>query len=89
MVCATRGEAGTIAEPSLATHEQLGEVREGELRCACQKLGIDELFLLDYRDSGMAGTPENQDPRSLVKADFDEAVGKIVAQIRRSGPTWW
>ena len=86
LVCATRGEAGTIAEPSLATPERLGEVREQELRCACEQLGIDDLFLLDYRDSGMAGTPENQDPRALVKADFDEAVGKIVAHIRRERP---
>jgi LmbE family N-acetylglucosaminyl deacetylase len=34
----------------------------------------------------MAGTPENQDPRSLVKADFDEAVGKLVFHIRQERP---
>jgi LmbE family N-acetylglucosaminyl deacetylase len=86
LVCATRGEAGEISDLELATPEQLGEVREQELRCACRALGIDALYLLDYRDSGMAGTPENLDPRSLAMADFDEVVGKIVAEIRRERP---
>lgn len=86
LVCATRGEAGEISDPKLATPEKLGQVREEELRCACQRLGIDGLHFLDYRDSGMAGTPENLDPNALAMADFDEAVGKIVAQIRRERP---
>jgi LmbE family N-acetylglucosaminyl deacetylase len=86
LVCATRGEAGEISKPELATPEHLGEVRERELRCASDALGIDKLYFLDYRDSGMAGTPENQDPRSLAMADADEVVGRIVAHIRRERP---
>jgi N-acetyl-1-D-myo-inositol-2-amino-2-deoxy-alpha-D-glucopyranoside deacetylase len=86
LVCATRGEAGQINDPELATPERLGEVREEELRCACRTLGIDTVHFLDYRDSGMAGTPENLDPRALTMADFDEAVGKIVHHIRREQP---
>jgi LmbE family N-acetylglucosaminyl deacetylase len=42
--------------------------------------------LLGYRDSGMAGTPENLEADSLAMADFGEAVGKIVAHIRREKP---
>lgn len=86
LVCATRGEAGEISDPGLATAERLGEVREGELRCACQRLGIDALHLLDYRDSGMAGTEENRNPRALTMADTGQAVGKVVAYIRRERP---
>jgi len=86
LLCATRGEAGEISDPSLGTKERLAEVREAELRCAVEALGIDELVFLDYRDSGMAGTVENLDPRSLNMADFDEVVGKIVYQIRRARP---
>jgi N-acetyl-1-D-myo-inositol-2-amino-2-deoxy-alpha-D-glucopyranoside deacetylase len=86
LICATRGEAGEISDPALATPERLGEVREQELRCACQKLGVDDLFFLDYRDSGMAGTPENKHPRALAMADPGEAVGKIVAHLRRERP---
>jgi LmbE family N-acetylglucosaminyl deacetylase len=86
LVCATRGEAGEISDPQLATPEHLGEVREQELRCACQAMGIDELLLLGYRDSGMAGTPENQDPRAFAMANADEVVGQIVEHIRRERP---
>jgi LmbE family N-acetylglucosaminyl deacetylase len=86
LICATRGEAGEISDPRLATAEELGAVREQELRCACRTLGLDALHFLDYRDSGMAGTPENQDPRALAAADFDQAVSKIVAHIRRERP---
>jgi N-acetyl-1-D-myo-inositol-2-amino-2-deoxy-alpha-D-glucopyranoside deacetylase len=86
LVCATRGEAGEISNPELATPERLGEVREEELRCACRTLGVDALHFLGYRDSGMAGTPENMDPRALAMADLNEAVGKIVAHMRRERP---
>jgi LmbE family N-acetylglucosaminyl deacetylase len=86
LVCATRGEAGEISDPSLATTERLGEVREAELRCACKTLGVDDLYFLGYRDSGMAGTPENLDPRALAMADREEAVGRMVAHIRRERP---
>ena len=86
LVCATRGEAGEISNPELASSDGLGEVREQELRCACRTLGVEGLFFLDYRDSGMAGSADNEDPRALAQADFDEAVGKIVAHIRREQP---
>jgi LmbE family N-acetylglucosaminyl deacetylase len=59
LICATRGEAGEIADPALATAENLGEVREAELRCAAEVLAIDDLWLLPFRDSGMATTLEN------------------------------
>ena len=41
---------------------------------------------LGYRDSGMAGTPENEDPRSLLQADREEALGRLVCLIRRHQP---
>jgi len=40
LACATLGEAGEIHDPNLGTREQLAEIREGELRCACDVLGI-------------------------------------------------
>lgn len=86
LACATLGEAGEINDPRLGTREQLAEIRERELRCACDVLGISELHLLGYRDSGMAGSPDNDDPRALVQADPAEAVGKIVRVIRQVRP---
>jgi LmbE family N-acetylglucosaminyl deacetylase len=86
LVCATRGEVGEIADPALATPENLGQVREGEMRAAAAVLGVKHLWFLDYRDSGMAGTPENEDARAFAQANAAEVVGKIVAIIRQFQP---
>ena len=86
LVCATRGEVGEIADPALATPETLGGVREGEMRAAAEVLGVQNLWFLGYRDSGMAGTTENQDPRSLAQASAADVVGKLVGIIRHFRP---
>jgi len=86
LVCATRGEAGEISDPSFATPETLGEVREGELRCAAETVGVKELIFLDYRDSGMAGTPENDHPDAFINAPGEEVVPRLVGIIRRLRP---
>jgi LmbE family N-acetylglucosaminyl deacetylase len=86
LVCATRGEVGEISDPSLATPETLGAVREGELRCAAETMGVDELIFLDYRDSGMAGTSENEHPQAFMNAPAGEVVEHLVSIIRRLKP---
>jgi LmbE family N-acetylglucosaminyl deacetylase len=86
LICATRGELGEIASPELATPENLGHVRENELRAACAVLGIKYLWFLDYRDSGMMGTIGNDDPGSFYRADPQEAVGKVVKIVRDFKP---
>src|SRR5919109_2517390 len=78
LIYATRGEVGEIADPVLATPENLGEVREGEMRAAAEVLGVHNLWFLGYRDSGTAGTPESQDPRSFAQASAARVVGKLV-----------
>jgi LmbE family N-acetylglucosaminyl deacetylase len=74
VVCATRGEEGKIADPSLATPETLGQVREQELRNAVAAVGVNDLTFLDYIDG------------HLAEADHDEALAKVVKQIRRFRP---
>ncbi|RJP51843.1 MAG: hypothetical protein C4583_07850 [Anaerolineaceae bacterium] len=86
LVCTTRGEVGEISDPSLATPQTLGRVREGELRAAARALGIQEVILLDYRDSGMDGTPENQDPRAFINAPEGEVVEHLTRIIRDLQP---
>src|SRR2546429_8635894 len=72
LVCATRGEVGEIADPALATPENLGEVREGEMRAATEVLGVHNLWFLGYRDSGMAGTTGEQRPPALTQTRAPE-----------------
>jgi LmbE family N-acetylglucosaminyl deacetylase len=92
MVCATRGEVGEIAPGTDATPETLGEHRERELRDACAILGVTDVRFLDFRDSGMQGTPENDDPRCLHQAQPERVIEPLVRVIREVRPdvilTW-
>jgi N-acetyl-1-D-myo-inositol-2-amino-2-deoxy-alpha-D-glucopyranoside deacetylase len=86
LVTCTRGEVGEIVDPTVARPDNLTEVREVELRAACAILRVSALHYLGYRDSGMAGTPDNDDPRCFWRADLDEATGRLVALVRRHRP---
>ena len=86
LVCATRGEEGEISDPSLGTSETLAQVREDEMRCAAKTIGAQELIFLDYRDSGMAGTPPNQRDDAFVNAPAGEVIPKLVGIMRRLQP---
>lgn len=86
LVYATRGEVGETSDPLIKTREDLGEIREDEMRMAASMLGVNNLWFLGYRDSGIKGAPSNQDPRSLLRARPAEVVGKIVEVIRQFRP---
>lgn len=86
LICATRGEAGMMEANYLEGFDSPAARRESELRCAAQHLGLAEVFFLDYRDSGMKGSPDNQHPSSLFMAPRDEVAGKIAGYIRRLCP---
>lgn len=88
LICATMGEAGESDTADLdgcGEYEDLACRREKELRCAVSVLGLTELHLLGYRDSGMAGSPDNDHPRALAQADPDtltEQVADLMRQLR-------
>jgi N-acetyl-1-D-myo-inositol-2-amino-2-deoxy-alpha-D-glucopyranoside deacetylase len=86
LVTCTDGAVGEIVDPTVATPENLVEVRAEELRTASALLGVTALHCLGYRDSGMMGTPENDDPRCFWRADLNEATGRLVAVIRQHRP---
>ena len=92
LVCATRGEVGEISDPTLATAENLWYVRELELRASMAQIGLSDVRLLPYRDSGMVGTPENEDPRSLHQQPAEVVVPHLVTIMREVRPhfvfTW-
>jgi LmbE family N-acetylglucosaminyl deacetylase len=86
LISATRGEAGKTGIPELDTPEILGAVREQELRAAAAATGVIDVRFLDYRDSGMAGTPENDDPRAFSQAPTPDVVAKLVVHLRAIRP---
>lgn len=86
LICATRGEAGEATTAQMQEYKTKGELREAELRCAAKALGIKNLFFLDYRDSGMQGTPDNQHSNALMAQPLEEVAAKIVHLIREIQP---
>src|SRR5262245_13757379 len=75
LITATRGERGwegnVAADPG---PHALGRMREAELRAAARVLGLQEVVLLDYEDG------------ELDRAEPAEAIGQLVAHIRRLRP---
>jgi mycothiol S-conjugate amidase len=89
LVCCTGGEEGDILNPAMDTPEvrdNLHAVRLEELARAADVIGYDDVVLLGYRDSGMPDSEANANPACFAQADIDEAVGKLVAEIRRTRP---
>jgi N-acetyl-1-D-myo-inositol-2-amino-2-deoxy-alpha-D-glucopyranoside deacetylase len=88
LVTCTLGELGEIIPPDLRhlLPDELGEHRIGELARACEALGVtDHRFLGGagrWRDSGMMGLPDNDDPRCFWQADVDEAA-RVLAEVIR------
>jgi N-acetyl-1-D-myo-inositol-2-amino-2-deoxy-alpha-D-glucopyranoside deacetylase len=87
LVTCTLGEMGEIIPPDLRhlLPDELGQHRIGELERACAALGVaDHRFLGGegrFRDSGMMGLPDNDDPRCFWQANVDEAAGLLATVI--------
>lgn len=93
LVTCTRGELGEIIAPDLAglrdgDSDGLALRREAELAEALAVLGTERHHWLGgrWRDSGMAGLPDNEYPGAFVRADLDEAVRAMVEILRVERP---
>jgi N-acetyl-1-D-myo-inositol-2-amino-2-deoxy-alpha-D-glucopyranoside deacetylase len=86
LVCATRGEVGEVGLEHLRDYATIGELREAELRCAAGHLGLAGVYFLDYRDSGMPGSPDNQHPQALTAQPLEEVAARVVQHIRKLRP---
>jgi LmbE family N-acetylglucosaminyl deacetylase len=70
----------------LAPGETLGERRQKELATAAEILGVARMEILGYRDSGMIGTPENEDPDCFWQTDVDEAASRLARILAEERP---
>jgi len=73
LLIATRGEGGEMGEPALCARDELGQVRENELRCAAEALGAASLEIMDYCDP-LVG------PEDALFCLYDN-VEKLAAQV--------
>ena len=86
LVCATRGEAGEVSPKMLEGYDSIAQLREHELRCAADILGLTAVHFLEYRDSGMPGSADNDHPNALVSVPVDEVAEKVASYIRMIRP---
>jgi mycothiol S-conjugate amidase len=89
LVTCTGGEEGDILNPAMdqpGVKDRIAEIRADELAEAAAIIGYDEVVMLGYRDSGMPESEANADARCFARAPLDEAVGRLVAVIRRTRP---
>ena len=70
----SHGEAGSCGDPPLCTPDELPAVRERELYCACQALGVQSPVLLDYSDG------------HLNEANHQQAIAKILNVVHQVQP---
>jgi len=92
LVTCTLGELGEVIPPELRhlTGTALGEYRLRELTAAMRELGVEDFRQLGgpgrYRDSGMMGLADNDDPACFWQADVDEAAARLVEVILEVRP---
>ena len=86
LLTATLGEEGEIRQEGSATRQTLGRIRQVELSCAVQALGLSSNDVWAYRDSGMAGWESNRHPQAFINANAAEVVERLVLEIRRFRP---
>jgi LmbE family N-acetylglucosaminyl deacetylase len=86
LACATRGEVGEMDPQYMQGFKSIAERRESELRCAAGILGLEGVHFLDYRDSGMPGSPDNQHPQALAFQPLDEVAANVACYMRDLKP---
>ncbi|MEP7284194.1 MAG: PIG-L family deacetylase [Chloroflexota bacterium] len=86
LICATNGDVGSTDEKHLKGYSSVAEMRLAELDCAVNVLGFKEVVKWGYRDSGMIGTPDNDNPASFFQAPLDKVTECVIDVIHRTCP---
>jgi N-acetyl-1-D-myo-inositol-2-amino-2-deoxy-alpha-D-glucopyranoside deacetylase len=81
LICATKGEAGKVTDPSLGTVDDVGKLREQELKDSCKVLGIHEPIFLGYLDSGRFERTQHGNGRALMNVDEVEIEQKLLGHF--------
>lgn len=91
LVTCTNGEQGDAAggtKPGEAAHSpaDVAALRLSELQRSVETLGVSQLEMLGYRDSGMAGWSANSDPGVFCNVPLGEASERIAALMLEYRP---
>ncbi|MFN8417777.1 MAG: PIG-L family deacetylase [Anaerolineae bacterium] len=86
LICATNGDVGTVSAEKMNGYKTVAELRTAELDCAAQVLGLKEVIKFGYRDSGMMGSADNNDPQALWQADPETLIQQVIEVMERIRP---
>ena len=91
LVTCTNGEFGDAPghiKPGEEGHDpdDVARIRLGELKVATEALGVAHVETLGYRDSGMEGWPQNEDPRSFHRQSDDVVAARLIEMFERFRP---
>ena len=91
LVTCTNGELGDAPgglKPDHYDHDKdsLVEMRRAELAESCRILGVSDLEMLGYHDSGMMGWDTNDAPHAFWHVPVEEAAGRLADLMMRYRP---
>jgi LmbE family N-acetylglucosaminyl deacetylase len=91
LVTCTNGEFGDAPghiKPDQDGHDpdDVARIRLGELKVATEALGVSHTETLGYRDSGMSGWWQNEDPRAFHHQPTDVAAARIIELFEQFRP---
>ena len=85
LITATRGESGQVGNPPITTFENLGKVREKELKNAAKILGISHVYFLGYKDGTLSGISLGEIGRKILKILKEEKPDIVVTFNKEGG----
>jgi LmbE family N-acetylglucosaminyl deacetylase len=91
LVTCTNGECGDDPHGNKPEHDDhdgdaVAALRRIELDRAVEILKIERLAMLGYRDSGMEGWTQNEDPRSFWRTPLQESAARLLEILREERP---
>jgi len=91
VVTCTNGELGDgpgHVKPDEEGHDEaeVANVRLAELKVACDLLGVSDLELLGYHDSGMPDWPYKDEEEVFFNVPQEQSVGRLIELVERYRP---
>jgi LmbE family N-acetylglucosaminyl deacetylase len=86
VVSGTRGEVGEMDPRLMQGYGSIGARREAELQQAAEVLGLSGVYFLNYRDSGMPGSPAAHHLNAMAAQPVDEVAARVIHLMRRLQP---
>jgi LmbE family N-acetylglucosaminyl deacetylase len=91
LVTCTNGEFGDAPghiKPDQDGHDpdDVARIRLAELKVATVALGVSHTEILGYRDSGMRGWPQNEDPRAFHHQPDEVVAARIIELFEQFRP---